>query len=78
MTKYKVVRFNGDRKRSLLSESYVKWATEMKEQYGLPFGIDQIIETWCEYSEDMAAGWLVSDKDAIEDAFGVELEEIEE
>jgi hypothetical protein len=76
--RYEVAGINGTRrvKENRIDEYTFSRAQSMKQQYGLHFTVPEIIETWEQYSETMAAGWLIDDKESIEDAFGVILREV--
>lgn len=57
---------------------YLEDAQEIKDTYGLDNNLNDIINIWKDYSENFyCAGWINPDKDDIEKAFGVILEEIE-
>ena len=76
MKKYKVIHIGGMRLTRASDDFHKAYATALQEEFGLQmFSLDQIIETWEEYSEQMCAGWLAPDKEGIEHAFGVVLEE---
>lgn len=53
------------------------YAFAMINKYGLDhLSVAEVIRTWEDYSDRCAAGWLIDDKESIEHAFNVELEEI--
>jgi hypothetical protein len=76
--KYKIIGFSGTRQVPKPDFETYGEALHMKETYGLPFTVEQIIETWSSYSDRMCAGWLIDDKESVEDAFGVVLEPVED
>ena len=55
-------------------------ARELRDKYGLGdfYSLEEIYAIWREYSESFAAGWLIDDKESVERAFGMELEEVKE
>jgi len=76
--RYKVIRITQDSEypRSPDTEQLL-WAKELQEKFDLyHLTIDDINLIWSQYSEDFCAGWLYPDKESVEHAFGVELEEI--
>ena len=56
----------------------IKWATDMKEIYGLyKWPVEEVIDVYGTYSEDFYyAAWINPDKEHVEKAFGIILEEI--
>ncbi len=77
--KYYVDTVNG---APYLSSSFLerrKWASELQEEFGLHmFSLSEIQQVWEDYSEEIySAGWLKANKDDVERAFDVVLEEIE-
>ena len=78
--KYKVVSFNGERCLPIKSKPHLEDALKLQEDYGLfHLTLDEVVETWETYSQDYyCASWLVDNKEMVEEAFGVQLEEIKE
>lgn len=51
-------------------------AARLKETYGLHhLSLPQIVGAWENYSDSMSAGWLIDDKESVEEVFNVTLEE---
>ena len=69
--KYKVVRFT-----SYSTYDVDEGAILIKEKYGLPHTLQEVEGIWLQYSESMAAGWLIDSQEAVEEAFNVKLEEV--
>ena len=52
-------------------------AEDIRNEYGLTFiPVEKVKILWQEYSESMCAGWMLPDKESVEQVFGVTLEEI--
>lgn len=73
MKKYRVVKSKRPWDDDRLS------AVELQDQFGLHgFTLEHVIETWSAYSERLCAGWLIADKESVEEAFDIKLEAIDE
>jgi len=54
-------------------------AEALRREYGLfHLSLKEVHDTWSAYSDSMAAGWMIPDKESVEYAFNVELEEVGE
>ena len=76
MKQYKVVKIKGKRLVPKIDNWHKNAAKEMRDKYGLPFSLEDIIESWGEWSEMMCAGWLCDSSEDIEKVFGVKLKRI--
>lgn len=77
MTRYKVASRVSPRMQPGVDRSRLSDALALANQFGLnAFTLGEIVETWECYSDTYAAGWLTPDRESIESAFGVILEEI--
>lgn len=76
MSNYKVIGFTGTQHSPRIDNHRYAQAADIKDTYGLPNSIEEIISIWESYSDTMAAGWLIHDKESVESAFGVVLEKI--
>jgi hypothetical protein len=77
--KYQVKKFNGCPKELYTEDPYHwQWAKEIQAIYGLAeyYTITDIVRIWEKYSDKVCAAWLTDDKDTVEEAFNVKLEEV--
>jgi len=75
--KYRVLTYETPASYNDDHDTNLHWATMMREEYGLyRWTSAEIQHQWEAYSESMAAGWMVDDKESIERVFGVTLEEM--
>ena len=66
-------------KQTCISEVIDSRAYGIWEKYGLQgyYSVQEVDTLWDNYSDSMAAGWMMDDKESVEQVFGVILEEIE-
>ena len=76
--KYKVVTVREPQKRWQPEYTHRSFALELIDTYGLAeyFNETEVTQLWEQYSERVAAGWLMPNKEDVEEVFGVVLEEI--
>jgi hypothetical protein len=73
---YKVVSCS--KVHTQIKDDHLWAARQLRDEYGLGdfYSIGEVLAIWNEFSESYCAGWLGPDKEHVEMAFGVELEEI--
>jgi len=76
MKRYKVVALHV-KTLARRDSPYALYAQELREKFGLEpyYSLEEVIRIWEQYSDDYSAGWLFPDKQGVESAFGVTLEE---
>ena len=77
---YKIVAVRSRKQKERKESDYARHALELSHEYKLGdyFSLEKIKEIWSKYSEDSCANWLYPEKQTIEQAFGVILEDTEE
>ena len=74
---YKVVGFTNTEHtpRSKPNHNDLDKAFLLREEFGLPFSLEDVYKIWSSFSYVHCTLWLVPDQESIESAFGVILEE---
>ena len=74
---YRVIRYDPDIPQSKRSEydRFDIWAEELQTEFGLSmYSRDEVRILWEQFSESLAASWLIPNKQDVEQVFGVVLE----
>jgi len=80
MTRYVVTNYwRNDNPTGEIEDDDYRDAKYMRDEFGLHmFTVAEVLKLWNEYSASMAAGWMLPDKESIEQVFNVKLMEVED